>query len=96
MWSFPYALVGSFGGTEIGTQCPVSAPPTLDLGDARRISCILVHEPLSDNVTLQSGAMLSWLEQREDEIAAQLADPVSIPTENPPAKHYRPCVNPMH
>jgi len=49
--------------------------------------------PLSDNVTPQSGAILSWLEQREDEIAALLADLVAIPTENPPGKHYRPCVD---
>ena len=49
--------------------------------------------PRSDDLTAQSGAILSWLEQREDEIAALLADLVAIPTENPPGKHYRPCVD---
>jgi len=34
--------------------------------------------PLSDNVTPQSGAILSWLEQREDGMAALLADLVAI------------------
>lgn len=49
--------------------------------------------PLSNNVTAQSSAILSWLEQREDEMAGLLADLVAIPTENPPGKHYRPCVD---
>jgi succinyl-diaminopimelate desuccinylase len=41
----------------------------------------------------QSGAILSWLQQREDEMAALLADLVAIPTENPPGKQYRSCVD---
>ena len=49
--------------------------------------------PLTDNVTAQRGAILSWLERHEDEIAGLLADLVAIPTENPPGKHYRPCVD---
>jgi acetylornithine deacetylase/succinyl-diaminopimelate desuccinylase family protein len=49
--------------------------------------------PLSGNLTPQSAAILSWLEQRENEMAALLADLVAIPTENPPGKHYRPCVD---
>jgi acetylornithine deacetylase/succinyl-diaminopimelate desuccinylase family protein len=47
----------------------------------------------SDEVTKQSGAVLLWLEQREDEMAALLADLVAIPTENPPGKQYRACVD---
>src|SRR5882757_3682115 len=35
----------------------------------------------------------SWLRPRENEIAALLADLVSIPTENPPGRSYRPCVD---
>jgi succinyl-diaminopimelate desuccinylase len=54
---------------------------------------MLTMNPRSDDLTAQSGAILSWLEQREDEIAALLADLVAIPTENPPGKHYRPCVD---
>jgi succinyl-diaminopimelate desuccinylase len=49
--------------------------------------------PRSDDLTAHSGAILSWLEQREDEIAALLAELVAIPTENPPGKDYRPCVD---
>jgi succinyl-diaminopimelate desuccinylase len=49
--------------------------------------------PSSDGVTRQSGAILSWLEQREDEMASLLTDLVAIPTENPPGRHYRTCVD---
>jgi succinyl-diaminopimelate desuccinylase len=38
-------------------------------------------------------AILSWLRPREDEVATLLADLVSIPTQNPPGKSYRPCVD---
>jgi succinyl-diaminopimelate desuccinylase len=38
-------------------------------------------------------AILSWLRPRENEVAALLADLVSIPTENPPGSFYRPCVD---
>jgi len=32
--------------------------------------------------------LLSWLWQREDEMATLLADLIAVPTENPPGKHY--------
>jgi succinyl-diaminopimelate desuccinylase len=38
-------------------------------------------------------AILQWLRQREDEMAALLAELVSIPTENPPGKNYHACVD---
>ena len=41
----------------------------------------------------QAGAILAWLRQREDEMAALLTDFVAIPTENPPGKNYRACAN---
>ena len=47
----------------------------------------------SNDLTAQSAAILSWLRQREDEIGKLLADLVAIPTENPPGKNYRPCVD---
>jgi succinyl-diaminopimelate desuccinylase len=37
--------------------------------------------------------LLAWLEPRQDEMAALLAELVSIPTENPPGKNYRACAN---
>jgi len=43
----------------------------------------------SNDVTAQGAAILSWLRQRESEMAALLADLVAIPTENPPGKNYR-------
>ena len=33
--------------------------------------------------------LLSWLQERENEMAALLADFVAVPTENPPGRHYR-------
>jgi len=39
------------------------------------------------------GALLSWLQQREDEMAALLAELVAIPTENPPGENYRACAD---
>jgi acetylornithine deacetylase/succinyl-diaminopimelate desuccinylase family protein len=37
--------------------------------------------------------LLAWLQQREDEMAALLAELVAIPTENPPGKNYRACAD---
>src|SRR5207244_10882466 len=33
--------------------------------------------------------LLSWLQQREDQMAPLLADLIAIPTENPPGRQYR-------
>ena len=41
----------------------------------------------------QSSALLSWLRQREDEMAALLAELVAIPTENPPGNQYARCAD---
>ena len=56
------------------------------------LACKPMNPRLKD-LTAQSGAILSWLRQREDEIAALLADLVAIPTENPPGRNYRACVD---
>jgi len=45
------------------------------------------------DVTNQINAILAWLEQRENDIASFLTDLVAIPTENPPGKNYRACVD---
>jgi succinyl-diaminopimelate desuccinylase len=37
--------------------------------------------------------LLDWLRQREEEMAALLAELVAIPTENPPARNYRVCAD---
>jgi succinyl-diaminopimelate desuccinylase len=44
-----------------------------------------------DSRTEQADSILSWLRQREDEMAAMLAKLVAIATENPPGKNYRLC-----
>ena len=41
----------------------------------------------------QIAANLAWLRQREDQMAALLAELVAIPTENPPGKNYRACAD---
>src|SRR6266404_6296159 len=48
---------------------------------------------LGANTGTQVGAILAWLRQREDEMAALLAELVAIPTENPPGKNYRACAD---
>jgi succinyl-diaminopimelate desuccinylase len=37
--------------------------------------------------------LLEWLRQREEEMAALLAELVAIPTENPPGNNYRACAD---
>lgn len=39
------------------------------------------------------GALVEWLQQREEEMAALLAELVAIATENPPGKNYRACAD---
>jgi succinyl-diaminopimelate desuccinylase len=39
----------------------------------------------------QTATLLSWLGNREEEMAALLAELVAVPTENPPGKQYRAC-----
>jgi len=46
-----------------------------------------------DIETAQASAILAWLRQHEDEMAALLAELVAIPTENPPGKNYRACAD---
>src|SRR5438309_4698842 len=41
----------------------------------------------------RNGPILDWLGQREEEIAALVAELVAIPTENPPGKNYRACAD---
>jgi succinyl-diaminopimelate desuccinylase len=45
------------------------------------------------NVAAQTDPILSWLRQREDEMAALLGELVAIPTENPSGKNYRACAD---
>src|SRR5258708_35403047 len=41
----------------------------------------------------QTDPILSWLRQREGEMAALLAELVAIPTESPPGRNYRACAD---
>jgi succinyl-diaminopimelate desuccinylase len=45
----------------------------------------------SDGV--KTSTLLEWLRQREEEMAALLAELVAIPTENPPGNNYRACAD---
>jgi succinyl-diaminopimelate desuccinylase len=45
----------------------------------------------SSQHSAQTGPILDWLRQREEQMAALLAELVAIPTENPPGKNYRAC-----
>jgi succinyl-diaminopimelate desuccinylase len=41
----------------------------------------------------KTAAVVEWLQKREDEMAALLAELVAIPTENPPGRNYRVCAD---
>jgi hypothetical protein len=90
--------------TEIrGKLYSLAFPQPLNLGSyrdqygpwhypAKFLACSLVSSRVN-NVTAESSLILSWLQQRVEEIAALLADLVAIPTENPPGNNYRACVD---
>ena len=42
---------------------------------------------------LKTDQLMEWLRQREEEMAALLAELVAIPTENPPGKNYHACAD---
>ena len=42
---------------------------------------------------VSKSSIVSWLSQRRDEMAALLSDLIAIPTENPPGKNYRACID---
>src|SRR6266571_1530804 len=42
---------------------------------------------------VETSLLVEWLQQREDEMAALLAELVAMPTENPPGKNYRACAD---
>src|SRR5260370_19587029 len=42
---------------------------------------------------VETSLLVEWLQQREDEMAALLAELVAIPTENPPGQNYRACAD---
>jgi acetylornithine deacetylase/succinyl-diaminopimelate desuccinylase family protein len=51
---------------------------------------------MRDNLRTDSSrsvAILSWLSERKEEMAALLSELVAIPTENPPGNHYRACAD---
>jgi succinyl-diaminopimelate desuccinylase len=41
----------------------------------------------------QADTILSWLQERKEEMSGFLAELVAIPTENPPGKNYRTCAD---
>jgi succinyl-diaminopimelate desuccinylase len=43
--------------------------------------------------TTLNNEILSWLRQREDEMATLLGELIAIPTENPPGANYRECAD---
>jgi succinyl-diaminopimelate desuccinylase len=59
----------------------------------RRLLALTVMSKTKSGDATRIGALQSWLGQREDEMAALLAELVAIPTENPPGKNYRACAD---
>jgi succinyl-diaminopimelate desuccinylase len=50
-----------------------------------------MNEP-SQGMARETGPLVSWVRERENEMASLLAELVSVPTENPPGKNYGACV----
>src|SRR5437660_428777 len=44
-------------------------------------------------VAVNTGLLMEWLRQREEEMARLLSELVAIPTENPPGRNYRACAD---
>src|SRR5690242_13284487 len=56
----------------------------------------LASETMSNLSEIQNARvrkLLDWLLQREEEMAALLAELVAVPTENPPGRNYRLCAD---
>ena len=53
--------------------------------------CGMTERARADEV--KASLLMEWLRQREEEMAALLAELVAIPTENPPGKNYRACAD---
>jgi acetylornithine deacetylase/succinyl-diaminopimelate desuccinylase family protein len=47
----------------------------------------------SNDETTRINAILYWLREHEDAMAALIEKLIAIPTENPPGRNYRPCVD---
>src|SRR5215469_1773255 len=54
---------------------------------AERLSIALMRADVGQNKIAER--LRTWLQVREDEMAALLAELVAVPTENPPGRHYR-------
>jgi succinyl-diaminopimelate desuccinylase len=67
----------------------------LQYGAWRRLQETLVSSEMSIRKPEHAadGKLLEWLGQREDEMAALLAELVAVPTENPPGGNYRACAD---
>jgi len=72
----------------------INAATNLEVGFARcnSVVCVDMSGPSLDE-TSHSLAILAWLREQEDAMAALLAELIAIPTENPPGKNYRACVD---
>jgi len=44
-------------------------------------------------VAVNTGLLMEWLRQREEEMARLLSELIAIPTENPPGRNYRACAD---
>jgi succinyl-diaminopimelate desuccinylase len=51
-----------------------------------------MHSPIR-GASNMAERLLAWLEPREDEMAALLAELVGVPTENPPGRNYQTCAS---
>jgi succinyl-diaminopimelate desuccinylase len=67
--------------------------PIWSLASAEDVLKMRAMHERSTERTARSGAILSWLREREGEMAALVAELVAIPTENPPGNNYHACTD---
>jgi succinyl-diaminopimelate desuccinylase len=65
----------------------------MELVPPHRPSNIPQMQQTSGTDSLRSVAILSWLKDRKEEMAALLAELVAVPTENPPGDNYQACTD---
>ncbi|MGB2667788.1 MAG: ArgE/DapE family deacylase [Candidatus Acidiferrum sp.] len=90
-WRLEIDAVFFRGGGIAGTG-RIDLGPIWGLAKDGEILASLAMDTRSEDLAA-SNAIFAWLQEREEEMASLLAELVAIPTENPPGKHYRPCLD---
>ena len=81
-------------GSGQGKITPTSSASPVPIWRLFRLGGLLTFARMKEKLradSLPTNAILCWLRERKEEMAALLAELVAIPTENPPGNNYRAC-----